>query len=157
MLILWFLISCILCFSKCDTYIIAGNIMLKDYLEISTYSFMEVINRKENKKIGTILFKVNGFQLKKPKILMEFFHVSFRKWLSKFGFKNLILEKEKNYIWKHFHTMKKPLRNRASKWFHVPPNAMISRCMLIAVFNSYCGKWKAFVKLTLTCEISIAK
>ena len=52
---------------------------------------------------------------------------------------------------------KKPLRNRASKWFHVPPNAMISRCMLIAVFNSYCGKWKAFVKLTLKYGISIAK
>ena len=45
-------------FSKCNTYIIAGNITLKDYVEISIYLFMEVINWKENKEVGTLCFEV---------------------------------------------------------------------------------------------------
>ena len=40
--------------------------------------FMEVINWKENKKVGTICFEVR-IPMNKPKIFMEFFYVSFQK------------------------------------------------------------------------------
>ena len=40
--------------------------------------FMEVINWKENKEVGTTCFEVR-IPMKKPKIFMEFFYVSFRK------------------------------------------------------------------------------
>ena len=46
---------------------------------------MEVINRKENKEVATICLEVR-IPMKKPKIYMEFFHVSFQKQLSRFGF-----------------------------------------------------------------------
>ena len=69
--------------------------MKKDYIEISTYFFMEDINRKENKEVGTICFKVR-IPMKKPKIFMESFHINFQKYLSRFGFNNFILEKNKN-------------------------------------------------------------
>ena len=49
--ILWILIFCILGFSKCNIYIIAENIMLNDYVEIFLYSYMGVLNWKENNKI----------------------------------------------------------------------------------------------------------
>ena len=39
---------------------------------------MEFINWKENKEVGTISFEVR-IPMKKPKIFMEFFYVSFRK------------------------------------------------------------------------------
>ena len=39
---------------------------------------MEVINWKENKEVGTICFKIR-IQMKKQKIYMEFFYVSFGK------------------------------------------------------------------------------
>ena len=57
--------------------------------------FMEVSNWKENKEIGTISFEVR-IPMKKQKIFLESFYVSFRKQLSKFGFNNLILEETKN-------------------------------------------------------------
>ena len=56
---------------------------------------MEVINRKENKEVGTICFEVR-ISMKKPIIYMEFFHASFQKLLSRFGINNFILEKKKN-------------------------------------------------------------
>ena len=40
--------------------------------------------------------------MKKTEIFMEFFYVSFRKLLSKFGFNNLILEETKNIVIPHF-------------------------------------------------------
>jgi hypothetical protein len=52
--------------------------MKKDYIEISTYFFMEDINRKETKEVGTICFEVR-IPMKKTKIFMEFFHVNFQK------------------------------------------------------------------------------
>ena len=57
--------------------------------------FMEVINWKENKEVGTICFEIR-IPMKKPKIFMEFFYVSFQKKLSIFGFSNFILEENKN-------------------------------------------------------------
>ena len=42
------LISCILCFSKCNTYSITGNIMKKDYKEISTYFLWKSLTEKIN-------------------------------------------------------------------------------------------------------------
>jgi hypothetical protein len=39
---------------------------------------MEVINIKENKEVGTICFEVR-IPIKKPKISMEIFQVSFQK------------------------------------------------------------------------------
>jgi hypothetical protein len=39
---------------------------------------MEVITWKENKEVGTICFEIR-ISMKKPKIFMEFFYVSFRK------------------------------------------------------------------------------
>ena len=56
---------------------------------------MEVINWKENKEVGTICFEVK-FPMKKPKIFLEFFNVSFRKKLFIFGIDNFILEENKN-------------------------------------------------------------
>ena len=56
---------------------------------------MEVINWKENKEVGTICFEIR-IPMKKPKIFMEFFYVSFQKKLSIFGFSNFILEENKN-------------------------------------------------------------
>ena len=56
---------------------------------------MEVSNLKENKEIGTVSFEVR-IPMKKQKIFLESFYVSFRKQLSKFGFNNLILEETKN-------------------------------------------------------------
>ena len=55
---------------------------------------MEVINRKEIKEVGTICFEVR-IPMKKPKIYMEFFYLSFQKILI-FGFNNFILEENKN-------------------------------------------------------------
>ena len=56
---------------------------------------MEFINWKENKEIGAISFEVR-ISMKKPKIFMEFFYVSFLKWLFIFGFNNSIFEEHKN-------------------------------------------------------------
>ena len=56
---------------------------------------MEDIIWKENKEVGTICFEIR-IPMKKPKIFMEFFYVSFRKKLSIFGFSNFILEENKN-------------------------------------------------------------
>ena len=39
---------------------------------------MEVINWKENKEVGTICFQIR-IPMKKPKLFLEFFYVSFRK------------------------------------------------------------------------------
>ena len=52
---------------------------------------MEVINRKENKEVGNICFEVRI-----PKIFMEFFYASFRKQIFILGFNNFILEGIKN-------------------------------------------------------------
>ena len=59
-------IFCILGFSKRNSYIITGNIMYKVYVEFFTYSFVEVINWKENKEVGTICFEVR-IPMKKQK------------------------------------------------------------------------------------------
>ena len=40
---------------------------------------MEVINRKENKAVGTICLEVRIPIKKKPKIILEFFYLSFRR------------------------------------------------------------------------------
>ena len=74
--------------------------------------FLEVINWKENKQVGTICFEIR-IPIKKPKIFMEFVYLSLQKWLFIFEFNNFILEK-KIYLWKHFYTMKKPLKHRAN-------------------------------------------
>ena len=57
--------------------------------------FMEVIIWKENKEVGTICFEIR-IPMKKPKIFMEFFYVSFWKKKSIFGFSNFIVEENKN-------------------------------------------------------------
>ena len=57
--------------------------------------FMEFINWKDNKEVGTISFEVR-IPMKKPKIFMEFFYVRFRKIIFIFGFNNFILEANKN-------------------------------------------------------------
>ena len=44
----------------------------KHYVEISAYFYMEVINWKENKEVGTICCEIR-ISMKKPKIFMEFF------------------------------------------------------------------------------------
>ena len=45
--------------------------MKKDYIEISTYFFMEDINKKENKEVGTICFEL-GIPKKKEMHLETF-------------------------------------------------------------------------------------
>ena len=56
---------------------------------------MEVIIWKENKEVGTICFEIR-IPMKKTKIFLEFFYVSFRKKISIFGFSNSIMEENKN-------------------------------------------------------------
>ena len=51
---------------------------IKDYIEISVYFVMEVIDRKENMEVATICFEVR-ILMKKTKIFMEFFHISFQQ------------------------------------------------------------------------------
>ena len=46
-------------------------------------------------EVGTICFDVR-IPMKKPKIFMEFFYVSFQKKIFIFGFNNFILEEYKN-------------------------------------------------------------
>ena len=58
---------------------------------------MEVINWKENKKVVTICFEIR-IPKKKSKIFMEFFYVSFQKWLFIFGFNNFILQENKIFM-----------------------------------------------------------
>ena len=67
--------------------------------------FMEVINWKENKEVGTICFEIR-IPMKKPKIFMEFFYVSFQKYLFIFGFNNFILEENKNIYGNAFIALK---------------------------------------------------
>ena len=64
-----------------------------------------VLNCKENKEVGTICFEVR-IPKKKTKIVMEFFYVSFSKWLFIFGFYNFILEANKNIYGNAFITWK---------------------------------------------------
>ena len=83
-------------------------------LKFQFYVFLFwVFNWEENKEVGTICFETR-IPMKKPKILMEFFHESFWKSLFKFGFNNSILEKIKN-IYGNTFTMKKPLKNTTIK------------------------------------------
>ena len=116
--ILWILIFCILGFSKCNTYIIAENIMLNDYVEMFLYSYMEVLNWKENKNVGSICFEVR-IPMKKTKIFMESFYVSLKKdtfiqWLENkniygnisYSFKWPVSNRAKVvYYFKHFNTL----------------------------------------------------
>ena len=46
------LIFCILCFSKCNTYIIAGNITQKNYVEISTYFLWKSLTEKRISRLA---------------------------------------------------------------------------------------------------------
>ena len=90
-------IFCILGFSKCNSYVIAGNIMYKVYVEIFTYSFVEVINWKENKEVGNICFEVR-IPMKKPKIFLEFFYVSFQNKILYLDSTTLFWKKTKMYL-----------------------------------------------------------
>ena len=76
-LILWLLIFC-LCFSKCNTLMLETlrRTITQEFLLIF---FMEVINSKENKEVGTICFDIRIQMKNKTKIFMEFFYESFRK------------------------------------------------------------------------------
>ena len=76
---------------------------------------MEVSNLKENKEIGTISFEVR-IPMKKPKIFMKFFYVSFWKNIFIFGFKNFIFEENKNIYGNAFITSKSHWKNRAREW-----------------------------------------
>ena len=55
--------------------------------------------------------------MKEPKIFMKFFYVSFQKiksmyiWIRQFYF-----GRKQKYLWKHFYTVKKPLKYRAIAW-----------------------------------------
>ena len=56
---------------------------------------MEFLNWKKSKEVSTISFEVR-ILMKKPKIFMECFYVSFRKKIFIFGFNNFIWEENKN-------------------------------------------------------------
>ena len=76
---------------------------------------MEFFNWKENKEVGTISFEVR-IPMKKPKIFMEFFYVSFRKKNIYFWIQQFYFGRKQKYLWKRFYTIKKPLKNRAIYW-----------------------------------------
>ena len=58
--------------------LLSGDLMDFDFLHFGffqvTYSFMQVLNSKENKKVGTICFEMR-IPMKKQKIKMEIFYV----------------------------------------------------------------------------------
>ena len=58
---------------------------------------MEVINWNKNKEVGTICFEVR-ISMKKLKIFMKFFYLSFWKFVFIFGFNHFILEGNKNEL-----------------------------------------------------------
>ena len=66
---------------------------------------MEVINWKDNKEVGFICFEVR-ILMKKPKIFLEFFYVTFQK--NMFEFNNFILEENENIYGKTFIPQKAP-------------------------------------------------
>ena len=61
---------------------------------------MEVSNWKENKEIGTISFEVR-IPMKKPKIFLEFFYVSF--WKKNLYLDSTILFRKKTKIFMETH------------------------------------------------------
>ena len=61
------------------------------------YSYIEVINLKEDKEVGTTCFEVR-IPMEKPKIFLEFFYESFQKKISNLDPTILFWKKTKIYL-----------------------------------------------------------
>ena len=121
------------------------KITYKDYIEISTYFFMEVINWKENKEVGTICFEVR-IPMKKTKIFLEFLYISFRKKICIFGFNNFILEENKNMYGNAFIPLK-------SHW-NIGLMKHANNALNISLFTRVVGKLEFLYKPTVVIDIS---